>query len=231
MTLVISFLFIYNKKGVQSMKEIPMPRGSSEHLQQYGLSTCECRALAFQRGEVIISQGMAVESLYFVISGQVEARILYPDGRQLALCYTPQDGVLGDVELMGEYGAASATVSAMTEVVCLAFPYAKAREQYRCNLTFLRQIARDLNSKLRRNTQRLVSASLAPAHVRIGRFVLHSAAHGRYCGTMTQISEATGISYRHMLRVMASFCRDGILKKTPQGYLLTDLAALQELCQ
>ena len=37
------------------------------------------------------------------------------------------------------------------------------------------------------------------------------------------------MTYRHLLYVLADFVKKGFLKKTPQGYEITDMNALQKL--
>ena len=45
----------------------------------------------------------------------------------------------------------------------------------------------------------------------------------------TEVSEYLGVTYRHLLYVLADFVKKGFLKKTPQGYEITDMNALQKL--
>lgn len=38
-----------------------------------------------------------------------------------------------------------------------------------------------------------------------------------------------GVSYRHLLSVLAAFQREGLVEKTPEGYHLRDWAGLRAL--
>lgn len=212
------------------MREIQPKAHYAEQLRPYEIDAADCRCLFFSAGETLICQGEPVESLYFIIEGRVEALVLQDDGRRLALCYTAESGALGDVELMQEADGATATVAAQTDVICLAYPYARARRQREENLVFLRQVARDLSLKLTRSTDRLVRASLSPAREQVCRHLLQHRRGSRYCGTLMEISAATGISYRHIQRIIQKLCADGVMKKTPQGFYRLDLERLSKSC-
>lgn len=212
------------------MREIQQKAHYAERLRPYDIDAADCRCLFFAAGETLIRQGEPVESLYFIVEGRVEALVLQGDGRRLALCYTAESGALGDVELMQESDGATATVAAQTDVICLAYPYARARRQRDENLVFLRQVARDLSLKLTRSTDRLVSASLSPAREQVCRHLLQHRRGSRYCGTLTDIAAATGVSYRHIHRIIQKLCADGVVEKAPQGFYRLDVERLAKFC-
>ena len=84
------------------MREIQAKPEYAAQLSPYAIDAAHCRCLFFSAGELLIRQGEPVDSLYFILEGQVEAQVLHTDGRRLGLCYTMANGVLGDVELMLE---------------------------------------------------------------------------------------------------------------------------------
>ena len=61
-----------------------------------------------------------------------------------------------------------------------------------------------------------------------------TARDGVYAEKHTEASEYLGITYRHLLYVMAKFCKQGILRRLPRGYAIEDeeqLIALQDEMQ
>ena len=46
---------------------------------------------------------------------------------------------------------------------------------------------------------------------------------------LEEAAEDLGVTYRHLLYVLADFRKRGILEKTPQGYRVRDMEALEEL--
>lgn len=212
------------------MRELPQKPEYALRLRPYAVDAADCRCLFFAAGETLIHQGAPVESLYFILDGQVEAQVLHADGRRLALCYTVANGPLGDVELLQESTAATATVTAQTDVICLAYPYAKARRQRDENLVFVRQLARDLTNKLLRSTDRLVAASLTSAQSQVCRHLLQNRRGVYYSGTLTDIAAATGVSYRHIQRIIRALLDDGVVEKSSPGIYRLHVERLTELC-
>lgn len=212
------------------MREMPQKPEYALRLRPYAVDAADCRCLFFAAGETLIHQGAPVESLYFILEGQVEAQVLHADGRRLALCYTVSNGPLGDVELLQESRSATATVTAQTDVVCLAYPYAKARRQRDENLVFVRQLARDLTNKLLRSTDRLVAASLTSAQSQVCRHLLQNRRGVYYSGTLTDIAAATGVSYRHIQRIIRALLDDGVVEKSSPGIYRLHVERLTELC-
>lgn len=212
------------------MREMQQKPEYAQQLRPYAIDAADCRCLFFAAGETLIHQGAPVESLYFILEGQVEAQVLHADGRRLALCYTVSNGPLGDVELLQESSAATATVVAQTDVICLAYSYAKARRQRDENLIFVRQLARDLTNKLLRSTDRLVAASLTSAQSQVCRHLLQNRRGIYYSGTLTDIAAATGVSYRHIQRIIRALLDDGAVEKSSPGIYRLDVERLTGLC-
>lgn len=47
----------------------------------------------------------------------------------------------------------------------------------------------------------------------------------------TEAADFLGVTYRHLLYVLADFVRCGYLKKTEQGYSIQDLTALRNIAE
>lgn len=47
----------------------------------------------------------------------------------------------------------------------------------------------------------------------------------------TEAADFLGVTYRHLLYVLADFVKCGYLKKTEQGYLIQDLTALRNIAE
>ena len=47
----------------------------------------------------------------------------------------------------------------------------------------------------------------------------------------TEVSEFLGVTYRHLLYVLADFVKRGFLKKTEQGYYIQDLKTLRKIAE
>ena len=47
----------------------------------------------------------------------------------------------------------------------------------------------------------------------------------------TEVPEFLGVSYRHLLYVLADFIKRGLRDKTEQGYYIQDLIALRKIAE
>lgn len=70
-----------------------------------------------------------------------------------------------------------------------------------------------------------------PFENRLATFIQLSADQGIYKERHTEISEYLGVSYRHLLYVLAQFCDEKILEKKKNGYYIIDEERLQQLAQ
>ena len=46
----------------------------------------------------------------------------------------------------------------------------------------------------------------------------------------TEAAEYLGVTYRHLLYVLAEFVKEGILEKTKTGYRIIDMEKLGDIC-
>lgn len=65
--------------------------------------------------------------------------------------------------------------------------------------------------------------------MRLANFILQTAADGCYRERHTEAAEYLGVTYRHLLYVLADFVKKGIVKKTPQGYRIENPQLLRRI--
>jgi len=70
-----------------------------------------------------------------------------------------------------------------------------------------------------------------PLENRLAAFIQLSADQGVYKEKHTEICEYLGVSYRHLLYVLAQFCEERILEKHKTGYQIIDKNRLAQLAQ
>lgn len=204
------------------MKHIEALPEYSSCISEYGIALWECQCLTFDTGETLIHQGTKGEFLYFIVDGIAKVQVYNPDGKTLSLSYSVSEGVLGEVELVSETDVSTAAVIAETDIVCLAYPYWRARMACNRDIRFMKQIAKDLAAKLSRSTNHYLAASFSSAESRMCAYLLREMEESVYRGTLAKAAVATGISYRHMQRVMIQLCKDGVMCKDADGYRVLD---------
>lgn len=208
------------------MKQIEALPEYSSCISEYGIALWECQCLSFTAGETLIHQGTKGEFLYFIVDGIAKVQVYNSDGKTLSLSYSVSEGVLGEVELMSDADVSTAAVIAETDLVCLAYPYWRAEFACKNDIRFVNQIAKDLAAKLSRSTGSFLSASFSSAESRMCAYLLREMEECVYRGTLAKAAVATGMSYRHLQRVMIHLCKDGIVRKEPDGYHVLDFDEL-----
>ena len=70
-----------------------------------------------------------------------------------------------------------------------------------------------------------------PLKVRLAEFILKMSVNGYYREPHTEVAEFLGVTYRHLLYVLAQFVEEGILEKTKRGYKVADEEKLIQLLE
>ena len=94
---------------------------------------------------------------------------------------------------------------------------------------FLRALCVASNEKAVRVTAAAVRNQNYPLKNRLATFLLNTQHQGVYREPHAQAAAYLGVSYRHLLSVLAAFQREGLVEKTPEGYHLRDWAGLRAL--
>ncbi|MBE5995385.1 MAG: cyclic nucleotide-binding domain-containing protein [Paenibacillaceae bacterium] len=178
--------------------------------------------LRFAPGELILQEGMEMEYFLLVVSGKAKVCSASANGKDLLLCYYISEGIIGDVELMTGSHIANATISAVTEFICIGLPYKKYEEKLKQNLPFVNDIGRELASKLIRSSKKSVITALHTCEERLCAFILFAEQEGIFLETLADTSKSIGASYRQTFRVMNMLCRDGVIRKENRVYRIVD---------
>ena len=64
---------------------------------------------------------------------------------------------------------------------------------------------------------------------RLANFILTTSHNGIYREKHTEVAEYLGVTYRHLLYVIAKFVKQGILEKSKQGYFIQNENLLREI--
>lgn len=202
-------------------------------IQQYGLTPeklqgCSIRTYSF--GERIISEGRPNSLLFIITHGKAKVGVTAPNGKNIVLCFYISKGLLGEVELFSDSSAAGTTVTAMSELHCIAIPTDRNKAYLLGNPSFTRIAASQLSEKLMQSTNRTVENTLYTAEIRLCRYILAAANNSLFRDVMTDVSYSIGTSYRHLYRMIGALCKDGILEKTNEGYRICDMEQLKKRC-
>lgn len=204
-------------------------------LGQYGLDPASLRGIScvqYDQGETLMEEETDLKSLMIITRGEVRVSTTSGNGRNLILCYYVSSGILGDMEFLTGHDRVYNHVSAGSDdVEVIDIPYLWNAEYLMNNLSFIRTLAKGTAEKLVQSSRDYAGNALLSAEQRLSRYILHASHHGRFSEVMSDVAMSTGMSYRHMYRILKDLCSRNILRKETWGYQIVNEPALRKEAQ
>lgn len=120
--------------------------------------------------------------------------------------------------MLGAQEAANG-VTAITSCTCYAIHIIKCKTQILNDTKFLRYLCLFLSKKAIGNTYNYSKNQSYPLEVRFANFILLTSCNRLYREKHTEVAEFLGVTYRHLLYVLADFVKRGLLKKRNRGII------------
>lgn len=201
-----------DKKQMEDyMKQFPFPDIFSFDITPYIGVVC------FEADEMVMCEGEKPAALYFLTEGRAKLFLTHENGSISLINFLDAPCFLGEMELLDTEREANG-VKAITACTCYAIDTSKCRRQLLNDSTFLRYLCVFLSDKATQNTNHYSKNQSYPLSARLAKFILDMSYKGCYRERHTEAAEFLGVSYRHLLYVIADFVKKGILSKTEQGY-------------
>ena len=134
------------------------------------------------------------------------------------------------MELLGAQETANG-VTAITPCTCYSIPIEPCKDKLLNDAKFLRHLCLFISQKAIGNTHNYVKNQSYPLQARLANFILLTSYNRMYREKHTEASEFLGVSYRHLLYVLADLVKRGLLDKTEQGYYIQDLNTLRKIAE
>ncbi|WP_019228631.1 transcriptional regulator YeiL [Sedimentibacter sp. B4] len=182
----------------------------------------------FEPGDLILKEGDEPEFLYYLVDGRAKLFLSHDNGRISLINFLSAPCFIGEMELI-EAQVTSNGVKAITACTCFAVRIISCKEKLLNDTTFLRYLCVFLGKKAIGNTYNYSRNQSYSLDVRLATFILLTATNGYYRERHTEVAEFLGVTYRHLLYVLAYFVKTGILEKTPQGYHIADVKKLKRI--
>lgn len=182
----------------------------------------------FNIGEFILNEGITSEYLYYLIDGKAKLYLTHKNGKVSIVNFIESPCFIGEMELIGSQ-AESKGVQALTICHCFAISIMNCKDKLLNDIKFLKYLCIFLSKKAINNTNNYTINQSYPLENRLAAFILLTSNNLLYTEKHTEASEFLGISYRHLLYVLADFCKRGILHKEDCGYKIMDLNSLNKL--
>lgn len=218
-------------KRINDGKIIDRFLNDSDYKEQFSFDASKDTELFLAApGEYIIKEGVRPEYLFYLCSGKAKLYMTLPDRRVNLIDFFSAPCFIGEMELISEDNDVRA-VQALESCYCLGLPLRRYRKLLLEDPRFLRSLCLLLGRKNYRNTRMFIRNQSYPLLNRLSAFILLTESDGLYRERHTQTSEYLGVSYRHLLYVMAELVERGYLKKERRAYRINDRAGLEGLAE
>lgn len=202
---------------------------NSEFLSCFSISiTHYLKLYYFDGDDYITKEGDDPEYLYYLVSGKAKLFITSPNGKNTLIDFFDSPCFIGEMELLGVYHQLR-SVQALTPCYCLALPLEQCKTLLLDDVHFLRKLCTYLGTKNMRNVSSLAENKSYPLANRLAAFILIASINGYYKEMHTNASDYLGVSYRHLLYVLAEFVEKKYLSKSINGYQIVNKDALIQL--
>lgn len=184
----------------------------------------------FEPGDIILEEGELPKKLYFLLSGKARLWMSHKNGTVDLINFLKAPCFIGEMELFD--GAQPAKgVEALTVCDCFSMDVAACRELLLNDVIFLQNVCRLLSEKNAADIKNYSRNQAYPLKVKLAAFILMTENNGMYREKHTEASAYLGVTYRHLLYVIAEFVKEGILEKTSWGYRITGRKKLEQLAE
>lgn len=185
------------------------------------------RFFSFEPGEVLLREGEQPAWLFYLVEGSTKTCLTHANGKVSIINFIHAPYFIGEMELLGAQTEANG-VTALCECLCLALPAAGYRDLLLNDVRLLRALCLQLGKRASSNTRMYTRNQAYPLENRLAAFIVTTAHEGIYSERHTEAAEYLGVSYRHLLYVLAGWAKRGILEKEGRKYRIRDWAYLKK---
>ena len=186
--------------------------------------------VVFESGSIILHEGTTPDYLYYLVEGRAKLFLTHENGRISLISFLDAPCFIGEIELLGAQ-AATRGVIALTHCECYAIRVEMCKEQLLKDTTFLRYLCLFLSKKSIDNTNNFSMNLCYSLETRLANFILKTSHNGIYREKHSEAAEYLGVTYRHLLYVIAKFVKLEILEKSEQGYFIKNESSLQKIAR
>ncbi|HEY4624070.1 MAG TPA: transcriptional regulator YeiL [Solibacillus sp.] len=182
----------------------------------------------FEKGEFIFQEQSYPEALFYMVEGKAKLYITHKNGKISLIEFLTSPMFMGEIELLNE-ARYSKGIQTVTQTICLAIHFRDVKDKLLADPVFLKMLCLFLSTKTMNMTTRYTQNQAYPLENRLASFILLTSDHDFYKEKHTEVCEYLGVSYRHLLFVLAKFTKAGYLTKQNRGYLINDREQLEQL--
>ncbi|MES9793917.1 transcriptional regulator YeiL, partial [Priestia megaterium] len=175
-------------------------------------------------------EGSYPQYIYYLVEGKAKLYVTHENGKVSLINFLQAPTFMGEVELLNSQRYSKA-IQTVTKIICLAIPINACKNKLLTDVTFLRHLCSFLSEKATRTSAKYTQNQAYPLENRLAAFIMLSADGNFYKEKHTEVCEYLGVSYRHLLHVLAQLCKTDIIEKQSPGYIIRDRERLEKLAK
>ena len=201
----------------------------SNQLQRYMSSDLSAisELIYFDKNEYLIQAGFPSDYLYFLVDWEVIISSYTSADKSTCVSYCQKLTMIGEAASLWQM-VPSRSVRAITPCTCIAVNLNLYRHLLLNDLLFLQNVCQVLTYKLNDESDQCGNPAEA-LESRMARFILSNSPDNLFSFQLTNCADILNVSYRHLLRMLKTFCQMGVLEKVKNGYRVTSRDSLEKL--
>ena len=214
------------------MKQIELNDKDLQILNKWGLrktSIKQAYHLIFEANEIVLEEKEPINRLLIVTEGRAKTQRFSDEGKTLIINRYISDGFIGELEILNDIHNSIAEVTSISLLHCIALPKEQFLNEFNTNILFSNMMAKVLANKLLSSSNNYANSALYSAISRLSKYIIENAYNNNFADILTEVATSTGMSYRHMFRLLDEMCKNNILEKTTSGYKILDFNKLNQL--
>jgi len=176
---------------------------------------------SFKKGDILIKEGECSDFLFFLVSGKMKVFSHSTSGKVMFVSHFNSLQVLGETCSLWQK-TPTASVQATTDSYCIGISLTRHRETLLNDVKFLRYICMNLGERLSYMNSNTCITIFESLESRLASFILKNSKDNIFHYNLTECAELLCISYRHLLRVLNTFCSNNKLNKKGKYYEILD---------
>ncbi|MEK5077440.1 transcriptional regulator YeiL [Solibacillus sp. FSL W7-1436] len=182
----------------------------------------------FDKGEFIFHEHSFPDYLYYMVEGKAKLYITHKNGKISLIDFITAPTFMGEMELLNAERY-SKGIQTLSKSVCFAISIQEVKEKLLADPVFLKMLCLFLSHKATTATAKYTQNQAYPLENRLASFILLSSDQQFYKEKHTEVCDYLGVSYRHLLFVLAQFSEAGYITKQNRGYVLANRPELEKL--
>ncbi|MDU3521021.1 MAG: cyclic nucleotide-binding domain-containing protein [Clostridium saudiense] len=182
---------------------------------------------SLNKGDFLINEGECSNYLYFLVSGKLKVFSHSTSGKIMSITHFNSFEIIGETCSLWDK-APTASVQASSKAYCIGISM-QYRNLLLNDVVFLRYICQNLGERLSYMNNNTCTNLYESLESRLASFILKTEKDGIFSYNLTECAELLCASYRHLLRIINSFCSTNKLFKNGKYYKIIDRDYLEKV--